>query len=230
MSRTSRPVNLSTAQVDGSAARLDSIFVSSLDPAAPHNRLSLGDQAGDQFATRGWYGSTSNLPRVSFDASSSPKKPFHKWMRSLHRRASHRPPLLDSHLHHPLDHLSNPDATLLDESYRNLPPISSPGSSLRFVSAVRSASVSLASVSAATRSRRRNKTRSRCLSRTDRSSKVSLVGPRVSEDSTTAEQSLILDLATTERALQRRRILEELISTEEGYIGDIRFLLNVRCF
>ncbi|KAG7132266.1 hypothetical protein HYQ45_009287 [Verticillium longisporum] len=31
----------------------------------------------------------------------------------------------------------------------------------------------------------------------------------------------------TERSLQRRRILEELISTEEGYIGDVRFLMNV---
>jgi hypothetical protein len=27
--------------------------------------------------------------------------------------------------------------------------------------------------------------------------------------------------------LQRRRILEELIETEEGYIGDVRFLMNV---
>jgi hypothetical protein len=30
------------------------------------------------------------------------------------------------------------------------------------------------------------------------------------------------------RSLQRRRILEELINTEECYIGDIRFLKNVR--
>ncbi|KAK7744163.1 hypothetical protein SLS53_003684 [Cytospora paraplurivora] len=37
----------------------------------------------------------------------------------------------------------------------------------------------------------------------------------------------VLDKATVERSLQRRRILEELISTEEGYIGDVRFLMNV---
>ncbi|ROT40036.1 Dbl homology domain-containing protein [Sodiomyces alkalinus F11] len=35
------------------------------------------------------------------------------------------------------------------------------------------------------------------------------------------------DRAAIQRALQRRRILEELISTEEGYIGDVRFLMNV---
>jgi hypothetical protein len=38
---------------------------------------------------------------------------------------------------------------------------------------------------------------------------------------------MFVDAATVERSLQRRRILEELISTEEGYIGDIRFLINV---
>lgn len=36
-----------------------------------------------------------------------------------------------------------------------------------------------------------------------------------------------IDLEAAERAIQRRRILEEIISTEEGYIGDIRFLINV---
>jgi hypothetical protein len=36
-----------------------------------------------------------------------------------------------------------------------------------------------------------------------------------------------MDPATIERSLQRRRILEELISTEESYIGDVRFLMNV---
>jgi hypothetical protein len=35
------------------------------------------------------------------------------------------------------------------------------------------------------------------------------------------------DLTATQRAFERRQILEELISTEENYIGDIRFLMNV---
>jgi hypothetical protein len=37
-----------------------------------------------------------------------------------------------------------------------------------------------------------------------------------------------MDQAVGERSLQRRRILEELIETEESYIGDVRFLMNVR--
>ncbi|PHH87009.1 hypothetical protein CDD83_9425 [Cordyceps sp. RAO-2017] len=37
----------------------------------------------------------------------------------------------------------------------------------------------------------------------------------------------VVDAAATERAMQRRRVLEELIDTEEAYIGDVRFLMNV---
>lgn len=41
---------------------------------------------------------------------------------------------------------------------------------------------------------------------------------------------MVTDRAMVQRALQRRRILEELISTEEAYIGDVRFLINVSGF
>ncbi|KAJ6445632.1 membrane-associating domain-containing protein [Purpureocillium lavendulum] len=60
-----------------------------------------------------------------------------------------------------------------------------------------------------------------------RSSRASISGPRLSEESVMAEEGEALDTAALERALQRRRILDELISTEEGYIGDVRFLGNV---
>ncbi|RYP74643.1 hypothetical protein DL771_002909 [Monosporascus sp. 5C6A] len=57
---------------------------------------------------------------------------------------------------------------------------------------------------------------------------ASVSAPRYSEDSTCFEGSFfVLDPAVTERQLQRRRILEELISTEESYIGDVKFLMNV---
>ncbi|KAK8048847.1 RhoGEF domain-containing protein [Apiospora phragmitis] len=36
-----------------------------------------------------------------------------------------------------------------------------------------------------------------------------------------------IDPTVMERQLQRRRVIEELISTEESYIGDIKFLMNV---
>lgn len=54
-----------------------------------------------------------------------------------------------------------------------------------------------------------------------------MTAPRVSEDSSFLESHSLADLAAIERSLQRRKVLEELISTEEGYIGDVRFLMNV---
>ncbi|KAL6402898.1 rho guanyl nucleotide exchange factor [Ilyonectria robusta] len=153
--------------------------------------------------------------------------PFHKWMRSLHRRATRRPAAWDPNGNSPLwQHLEPKDANRSVFHRRRGHRKSSSGSSFGFVSAVQSASVSLASVSAVTRSRR-NTTRSHCPSRTDRSSRASLSGPRLSEDSMARERPVTVDTAATQRSLQRRQILEELINTEENYIGDIRFLMNV---
>jgi hypothetical protein len=56
---------------------------------------------------------------------------------------------------------------------------------------------------------------------------TSMRGHRLSEDSTLVEKVITADHDAVERSLQRRRILEELIGTEEGYIGDVRFLINV---
>lgn len=157
-----------------------------------------------------------------------PSRPFRKWMRSLHRRAAHRPSVLRLR-HHPTlcpsDLSDSESATLTSRLQRQE---SSSGSSFGFVAAVRSASASLASVSSVTRSRR-NTARSRALSKTDRSSRASASVARMSEDSAAPEKATSrYDAAATERALQRRRVLEEIITTEEGYIRDVRFLINVR--
>ncbi|KAH7133510.1 RSP protein [Dactylonectria macrodidyma] len=155
------------------------------------------------------------------------KGPFHKWMRSLHRRAAHRPAVWDSNVDGPSWQHPGPKTTNRVALHRRLGHRkSSSGSSFGFVSAMQSASVSLASVSAVTRSRR-NTTRSHCQSRTDRSSRASFSGNRHSEDTMTRERPVLVDTAVMERSLQRRKILEELISTEESYIGDVRFLMNV---
>ncbi|KAK4105862.1 Dbl homology domain-containing protein [Parathielavia hyrcaniae] len=103
---------------------------------------------------------------------------------------------------------------------------SSSDSSLAFVTAVKSATVSVAGVSLLTRSRTTT-IRSSRRPRTEHSRRASLSGPRVSEDSCCPERQLPLDRAVTERAVQRRRILEELISTEESYVGDVQFLMSV---
>ncbi|CAI4216243.1 unnamed protein product [Parascedosporium putredinis] len=58
--------------------------------------------------------------------------------------------------------------------------------------------------------------------RTDRSSRLSVAAPRFSEDSTYNGGFIVTtDKAALSRSIQRRSILEELIATEENYIGDV---------
>ncbi|KAF4495162.1 hypothetical protein FAGAP_8693 [Fusarium agapanthi] len=102
--------------------------------------------------------------------------------------------------------------------------LSSSGSSLGFIEAVQSASISIASASAISRSHRHHRL-SHCRSRTERSSRASLSAPRFSEDSIPFEK-VSIDVAAVQRSLRRRQIIEELINTEESYIGDIRFLIH----
>ncbi|KAI1382100.1 Dbl homology domain-containing protein [Hypoxylon crocopeplum] len=149
--------------------------------------------------------------------------PFHKWMKNLHRRA-HRTRIRRSRFE-PFPEYSEysfEDDALSRDGHRK----SSSGSSFGFVAAVRSASVSLASASVVTRPRRHTG-RSSLQGRTDRSSRGSSSNPRFSEESACFERTVSNDPGVTERLLQRRRILEEIIDTEESYIGDVKFLMNV---
>ena len=149
-------------------------------------------------------------------------RPFHKWMRHLHRRA--RPLDLEDggDWSEPFPEYTYSSDVDSAASHRK----SSSGSSFDLVAAVKSASVSLASASVVTRRKHQNG-RSSFYARTERSSRASLSVPRCSEDSTYLDGPLEADPAVTERLLQRRRILEELITTEENYIGDVKFLSNV---
>lgn len=183
---------------------------------------------------------TAEVPQITISQSCTPEiesetheqlkpqGPFHKWMRTIHRRAQHRPTRSDESfgsLRPPFD----PDVHSRTAHWRRTHHRqSSSESSFAFVSAVRSASASLASASVSVVARsRRNAPRSQGFSTTERSSRASISGPRASEDSGLRENQSLANLAAMERSLQRRRVLEELISTEEGYIGDIRFLMNV---
>lgn len=160
---------------------------------------------------------------VACNPSIAVGKPFHKWMKTIHRRAVHR------RIMEPTNGAPFPgpgDGFRLGRTFHSRK--SSSGSSTAFVTAMKSASVSLAGTSFFARSRRNTARSSRGHSRADRSSAASIAHPRLSTDSTWAERPVALDQAVTERSLQRRRILEELIETEESYIGDVRFLMNVR--
>ncbi|KAK0667567.1 hypothetical protein QBC41DRAFT_134499 [Cercophora samala] len=157
--------------------------------------------------------------------ASEPIKPFQKWIKTLHKRALRRQEMVagdSNNMPCCLDMEGRSSMTWDSGHYRH-----SSDSSFNFVSAVKSASISLTSVSVLTRSRKNTIRSSRGHSRTDRSSRASVSGARLSEDSFCQERQVVLDPAVIERSLQRRRILEELISTEESYIGDVRFLMNV---
>jgi hypothetical protein len=151
------------------------------------------------------------------------EKPFNKWMRSLQRRGTQRRKTVSCDMGGTVL-----DPELFDTSgtqNRSAHKKSSSGSSFGFVTAVKSASISLASFSVAPRSRRTGFSSRQ--QRTDRSSKASNVG-RLSEDSSYIARGIVIDQAVTNRLLQRRRVLEEVISTEESYLADVRFLMNVR--
>ena len=155
-------------------------------------------------------------------------KPFYKWIRTLHKRSIRRQGILgweDGHSPFYADVDGTSSATGGSFHRRN----SSSGSSFGFVTAVKSASMSITTASVLSRSRRNTLRSSRGQSRADRSSRASVGGARLSEDSYCSDRPTPMDPAVTERSLQRRRILEELISTEESYIGDVRFLINVCC-
>lgn len=153
------------------------------------------------------------------------RRPFSRWMKSLHRRVSQRD----------YGNVWSPDTgwenlecsgTYQRSVRRRLSrQLSSSGSSLGFIEAVQSASISIASASAISRSHRHHRF-SNCRSRTERSSRASLSAPRFSEDSIPFEK-VSIDVAAVQRSLRRRQIIEELINTEESYIGDIRFLIHV---
>lgn len=91
-------------------------------------------------------------------------------------------------------------------------------SSLGFVTAVKSASITVASTTG--HLTRRNTHRLR-LQRSDQTVM------RCSVDSNVSANGPLLDEAAWARSIQRRKILEELLSSEEGYISDLKALSNV---
>ncbi|EGU89245.1 hypothetical protein FOXB_00198 [Fusarium oxysporum f. sp. conglutinans Fo5176] len=160
----------------------------------------------------------------SFAENVKLRRPFSRWMRSLHRRVSQRDHGKVWSPDTGWENLECSGAYQRSIRRRLSRRLSSSGSSFGFIEAVQSASISIASASAISRSRRHHRL-SHCWSRTERSSRASLSAPRFSEDSIPFEK-VSIDVAAIQRSLRRRQIIEELINTEESYIGDIRFLIH----
>ncbi|OCL09815.1 hypothetical protein AOQ84DRAFT_375486 [Glonium stellatum] len=162
---------------------------------------------------------------VALNKSSPP--PFKRWMSTLRKRNAHRQKVQSPRMERwSLDTLDNETTMKLSplpnmsESTRRMS--GSMSSSLGFVTAIKSASITLASVSIAPRSYRGGWPSK--LRVENRSSGFS--DARVSMESNTGSLGPIIDEGAWLRSVQRRKILEELIASEESYIGDMKVLVN----
>ncbi len=96
-------------------------------------------------------------------------------------------------------------------------------SSLGFVTTVKSASMTIASASIAPPSHSRNL--SGVARREKRSSDFS--DTRMSSESNPLSLGTLMEEDAWKRAVQRKHILEELVSSEESYVSDMKALFNV---
>jgi hypothetical protein len=154
------------------------------------------------------------------------RSPFRRWLRVLRRRHAPQPEMIKpSEERWTLDDFD--PTPLLTPTRSNRPELRhrktlSSVSSGVLLSAVRSASVTLASMSLYPRSRRS------ALNSAVRSdvSDHDMVYGRSSFESTGPSLPLIDD-GTWFRSVQRNRTVEEIISSEESYIRDLKTLINV---
>jgi len=157
-------------------------------------------------------------------------QPFRRWMSTLRRRHMHRHKDPISEVPALAIEISEDDVNL-STLHPPLVPLSETGrrfsdsmsSSLGCVTHVKSASITVASVSIAPRSDTGAlHGRVRLGNRSSHYSEA-----RKSTDSHRA-LGPILDESAWLRSVQRRKIVEELISSEESYIADLKVLINVR--
>lgn len=212
--------------VDLNASRATSVSSAGAEPWNSVNKiLALGlsfhaDDSEETAELKARFSLESQERPADEPQQSSIEKPFNKWIKTLQRKAVQRGDSTNG--------TENGQAFLTVESQpRPHHKKSSSASSLGFVTAIKSASISLASFSVAPRSRRTTAYSSHGFRATGRSSNVSNGGGRRSEDSSYLARGSLMDEEVMDRSLQRRRVIEEIISTEESYIADVRFLMNV---
>lgn len=154
--------------------------------------------------------------------------PFRRWMSTLRRRHMHRRkeavftlPILSIDDMDADAAMLSPLASVPESTSRRSESMSS---SMGCVTAMKSASMTLASASIAPRSDKgtSSQTRPRLGKRSSNISEV-----RKSTDSNAAALGPVMDEGAWMRSVQRRKIIEEIISSEESYIGDLKVLINV---
>lgn len=173
----------------------------------------------------------NTLPKKSDTAKGNThykSHPFRRWVDTIHRKKIHRHQTLRSRENRwSLDDFDDPpaqDTVLLQGPVHRTHRKSTSWASSGFVTAVKSASMSLATLSVAPHSR---KTRGSTLIRSsNRSSRLSRSFNRASLDEASVSGPII-DEASRERAFKRRRTLEELVESEESFVADLKVLVNV---
>ena len=173
---------------------------------------------------------TSTTPAVGFvevrdtnetRAGSSAQPGFRRWISTLRKRKKPKKPAFTPRSSPwKFDGLGSMPTSPAKQPITNHKKSDSLGSSLAFVTAVKSATATIASVSIATISRRNT----RWQRSHQHSSVISGSDARPSIDS----QRSVIDEAAKQRSRKRRDKLEELIHSEESYVADIKALLNVR--
>ncbi len=156
-------------------------------------------------------------------------KPFRKWVGSLRQHRHVRRRTLTAREERwtldDLDDNGNPaNRNIPKRAGRSGHHKSSSWSPFGFVAAVKSATANLGPSRGGSRSRT---TQRSYVPRSNRSSRLSnrQHDLRASEVQRSASAN---DQAACDRAIRRRRILEELISSEENYVADLKVLLHVR--
>ena len=178
--------------------------------------------------------STSNevveldAPTTESTGIQSKPQPFRRWIsvlrrRHIQRRREHVP----EDIQIPFD-TTNENTTLHNLRSRQRSSVrrtsGSMSSSMGCVTVVKSASITIASTSIAPRSDVGAYGRTRLGNRSSNHSEA-----RRSMESHGGALGPIIDEGAWLRSLQRRKVVEELVASEESYIADLKVLINVSC-
>ena len=175
-------------------------------------------------------------PIAKAKIASERSHPFRRWMNTLRRAGEKEPVMLRQ----------RENRWALDESAECLPQMNPPtyrqrpqrrtrstsGTSSAFITGVKTASISLATISAPPTSRANFRRTLRSSDQSSHKARSFVTGihsfvTSLVEDRSPATPAI--DQASFNRAVQRRKTLEELVHTEESYVADLKVLVNV-CF
>lgn len=189
-------------------------------------RLSTRRSISEEFPSQGGH----RKPNVIITDSTPRGQPFRRWMSTIRRKSSRIKVFATHDDRCSIEHYNEREPITPVPQYEEVRDErvhghhkTSSWSSSGFVTAVKSTTASLGPLSLANQSRKTK--RSTFLRSSKRSSGRS---HRASVDSSQGSGQVV-DEAAWARAIQRRRTLEELVSSEESYIADLKVLVNVSC-